>query len=124
MVSKPRVVPKKTPLVSLFNRKKDMKKLVSGILISAVLTTPAFAWGDREQGILAGAAGLLLLQHIDKSHRVEVSPTPSMPQPWNSSPVYVSPPVYATPQPRQYCESVSVVDQFGSNRIVQYCYVK
>lgn len=39
-------------------------------LIAAALTaTSAHAWGDREQGILAGVVGTLILQHIHRDHQ-------------------------------------------------------
>lgn len=39
-------------------------------LIAAALTaTSAHAWGDREQGVLAGVVGTLILQHIHRDHQ-------------------------------------------------------
>lgn len=45
-----------------------MKKTIITLALVAAGSTNAFAWGDREQGILAGAAATLLLQHIH-NHR-------------------------------------------------------
>ena len=38
-----------------------MKKLV--LAAALIASTPAFAWGDREQGILAGIIGTMILQN-------------------------------------------------------------
>lgn len=38
-----------------------MKKIVAGLIV-AVSATSAMAWGDREQGALAGIVGTILLQ--------------------------------------------------------------
>lgn len=45
-----------------------MKKTIVTLALVATGTS-ALAWGDREQGILAGAAATLLLQHIHNAHR-------------------------------------------------------
>ncbi len=71
-----------------------MKKVLASILISCAVS-PAYAWGDREQGIAAGVIGTLLFQHIDRQSR-PVHP-----------PVYHAPPVYV-PQPQ------TVIIQNGS----------
>ena len=43
-----------------------MKTLIAITIALFGLTTQAHAWGQREQGALAGAAGVLLLQHVLK----------------------------------------------------------
>ena len=106
-----------------------MKKVIAGLLVSVGILTSAsaHAWGPREQGILAGAAGLWTIQQLTRPNAiinvngnpVNVNPVYVQPAPQ----VYVSPPVYA-PQPQQWCESVPVVDQFGGHRTVQYCYYR
>lgn len=40
-----------------------MRKLLASLVLAALITSPAYAWGPREQGALAGVAGLYLLQH-------------------------------------------------------------
>lgn len=45
-----------------------MKKLIIAAL-AASLSTSALAWGDREQGALAGIAGTLLIQEIIKDNK-------------------------------------------------------
>ena len=43
-----------------------MKTLIAAVIVMFGFAGQAHAWGDREQGALAGAAGVLLLQHIFK----------------------------------------------------------
>ena len=105
-----------------------MKKLIAGLIVGMLVSTSACAWGPREQGILAGAAGLWTIQQITRPNAiinvngnpVNVNPVYVQPAPQ----VYVSPPVYVQPQVQQFCESVPVVDQFGGHRTVQYCYYR
>lgn len=68
-----------------------MKKLFIGT-IAIVLASSAHAWGDREQGILAGAAATMLWQKLDQQ---------SQPQ---QPPVYV----YRPPQTPVYIQETVV----------------
>lgn len=43
-------------------------KLLAVTLVGALLTTPAFAWGDREQGMLAGIASYWLFNKMSQPH--------------------------------------------------------
>jgi hypothetical protein len=71
-----------------------MKKLIAAMIVMFGFTTQALAWGEREQGALAGAAGVLLLQHIFKDRQAQTQ----LPYP----PVYTHPqsmpPVVHAPQ--------------------------
>ena len=43
-----------------------MKKiLATAAVVTAIISTPAYAWGDREQGILTGIVGTLILQDVN-----------------------------------------------------------
>ena len=64
-----------------------MKKILAILALAAATITPAHAWGDREQGMLAGIAATLIYQHIAQGHAGAVPP--------------VMPPV-AYPQPQAY----------------------
>lgn len=79
----------------------------------------AMAWGEREQGILAGAAGLWVFQQLNKSG--QPSGTPVIVQ--QPQQVIVQPPVQVQ-RPQQYCESTQVIDQFGQARMITFCYWK
>jgi hypothetical protein len=101
-----------------------MKKYVSALVVAlGLISTNAHAWGDREQGILAGAAGLWVFQQLNKAGQTQGQPVIVQQVPPSNVP-YVSPPVYTAPKPQQYCESTAVVDQFGGHRMIQYCYWK
>jgi hypothetical protein len=42
-----------------------MKKALA-LITAACIATPALAWGDREQGALAGIFGTLIYQHLQR----------------------------------------------------------
>jgi hypothetical protein len=42
-----------------------MKNAIA-LIIAASMATPALAWGDREQGALAGILGTLIFQHVQR----------------------------------------------------------
>jgi hypothetical protein len=76
-----------------------MIKFISAIVLALSFTTSAQAWGDREQGALAGIVGTLLWQ------KLEQQPAPYRPQVIRQ-PVYVPPTViYQYPQavPERQC---------------------
>jgi hypothetical protein len=63
-----------------------MRKLIAAVMLSAAAVAPAHAWGDREQGILAGIAGLWTIQQLNKAGQVQgvpqhiqVTPPPMVP---------------------------------------------
>jgi hypothetical protein len=66
----------------MLNKKgsKMKTKLLAVALIGSLLSAPAMAWGDREQGILAGAAGLWLIQRLNQPP-VVVQQAPQFPVP-------------------------------------------
>ena len=41
-------------------------KIAAVAVIGSMLAAPAFAWGEREQGILSGVAGLWLWQRLNQ----------------------------------------------------------
>ena len=77
-------------------------KLIAGTVAVALLATsaaPALAWGDREQGIVTGIAGTLLLGSLLNQPRpVYRNRGPVYAQPVYRAPVYRQP-VYYQPQP-------------------------
>lgn len=85
-----------------------MKKLIAFVL-AAGMAAPAFAWGDREQGILTGIAAVLLLQN--QQRQVYVPPQP----------VYVQPAPVIIYQPT--CRNEPIFDQWGRHiGYRQVCY--
>lgn len=99
-----------------------MKKLISVLFLGILFSTSAQAWGDREQGIVTGIAGLWMYQQLQKAGEQQ-APTVIY-----QSPIYQSPPVYHVPAPqpqrRQYCEWTAVINQFGERQNIQFCYQK
>lgn len=64
-----------------------MKKIV--LALALVASTPAFAWGEREQGALAGIVGTILFQNMTRPHVVQPPVVIHQPPVYNySSPVY------------------------------------
>ena len=85
-----------------------MKKILISILILCS-TLPAFAWGDREQGALAGlVTGLVLREQIS---RPVPQPTYTVyQQPICGYNVYCAPPVVIQPP---VCQTEYVYDRYG-----------
>jgi hypothetical protein len=88
-----------------------MKNLTAALVLSALASSPALAWGEREQGILAGAAGALIIQKIFENDRqAQVVPQPQIVVPPQQPQVIVVPPQ----QPTQIVGCVvTVQDQHG-----------
>jgi hypothetical protein len=75
-----------------------MNKTIA-LIAAACIATPALAWGDREQGALAGIAATLIFQHIQRDAQAQ-------------QPVIVQQPqiIYApAPQPQVIIQNQSIV---------------
>ena len=96
-----------------------MKKFAAVLLTMALASTSAHAWGPREQGIVAGAAGLWMIQKLTEQ------PTVGLNMHVVPNPVYVAPPntVYMRPA-QQYCETHPVQNQFGEWQYLTHCYYR
>jgi len=92
-----------------------MKKVVAGLLV-ALCSSTAMAWGEREQGILTGVAGLWVVQQLHRAGQQQ-QPVYAPPQP-----VYVQQPVYVL-QPQRVCELRS---EIVNGQIIQgnFCYYR
>lgn len=103
-----------------------MKKIIAGLLVGMFVSTSAFAWGPREQGILSGVAGLWAFQQLQRAGQPQVIYQQTPPVIYQQTPpVYQqAPPVIYAPQPQQYCEYTVVTDQFGIQRSVPFCYYR
>lgn len=64
---------------------KLVSKVVAAVALAATVSTPVYAWGDREQGILAGAAGLWAIQQLSRAGQQPMYPA------YPPSPVYQPP---------------------------------
>lgn len=79
------------PAVSTFKTKMRTKTIAAlTALVIALPAAPALAWGDREQGLVAGIAGTLLVESLIRNghHRPQV--------------VQPAPPVYVQPEPQHH----------------------
>lgn len=81
-----------------------MKKLIVGSMIALASVGHAHAWGDREQGALAGIAAVLAIQGMNRSN--QQYPNGQPPVIVGQAPVIVNQPVvigYGQPVYRQHC---------------------
>ena len=79
-----------------------MIKFIATTVVALSFTTSALAWGDREQGALAGIVGTLLWQKLDNQNQNQLPPSPQVIR----QPVYVPPTViyqYPQPLPERQC---------------------
>jgi len=77
-----------------------MIKFIAATIVALSVATPAQAWGDREQGALAGIVGTLLWQRLDNQGQIQQRPQVIR------QPVYVPPTViyqYPQPWPERQC---------------------
>lgn len=77
-------------------------KQVLTLIAAACVSTSAAAWGDREQGILAGIVGTLILQNAQRDRSVPNPPPVYVPGPVviQQPPVIVTQPEVVIVQPR------------------------
>jgi len=105
-----------------------MNKFIVAIVAGLVFSSSAFAWGPREQGALAGMAGLWAFQQLQRAGQPQVIYQQTPPVIYQQTPPVViyqqTPPVIYAPQPQQYCEYTVVTDQFGVHRSVPFCYYR
>jgi len=100
-----------------------MRKFIVAVVAGLVFSSSAFAWGPREQGALAGMAGLWAFQQLQRAGQPQVIYQQTPPVIYQQTPPVImqQPPVIYAPQPQQYCEYTVVTDQFGFQRSVPFC---
>lgn len=97
-------------LLSVMNAKTALIAGLTALSIAAVPATPALAWGEKEQGFVAGVATAVIVDELLKNRRarlgsapVYVAPAPTYVEPRT---VYVEPrhttSIYATPAARAF----------------------
>lgn len=88
-------------LLSVMNAKTNLIAGLTALSIAAVPATPALAWGEKEQGFVAGVATAVIVDEILKNRRARMAPVYVAP-----APVYVEPrhttSIYATPAARAF----------------------
>lgn len=85
----------------LLSIKSTVLAATTALSIAAIPAAPAFAWGDKEQGFVAGVATAVIIDEILKNGRkakaYDAQPAPA--------PVYVAPThtsIYSTPAARAF----------------------
>lgn len=81
-------------LLSVMNAKATLIAGLTALSIAAVPATPALAWGDKEQGFVAGVATAVIVDEILKNRRARMGAPVYVAPP----PVYAPAPVYAEPR--------------------------
>ena len=82
-------------LLSVMNAKTTLVAGLTALSIAAIPATPALAWGDKEQGFVAGDATAVIVDELLKNNRK----ARLYDRGYTSGPTYVEPrPVYAEPR--------------------------
>lgn len=98
-------------LLSVTKAKTTLIAGLTALSIAAVPATPALAWGDKEQGFVAGAATAIIVDELLKNNRKarlydQGYGAPSYREPRYAEPRYVEPrhtvSVYDTPAARAF----------------------
>ena len=90
-----------------------MKKFIVTVIAGLVFSNSAFAWGEREQGALAGIAGLWVIQQLHRGGQPQAIYQQTPPVIVQQSPVIIQqPPVYSFPIRNYYNCLVQVQDPF------------
>ena len=79
-----------------------MKKLIA-LALTCALAAPVHAWGDKEQGVVQGIVGTLILQQIHRQQQGQTQlppPTVTIPYPGVPYPVMI---------PRQRCRQIVAI---------------
>ena len=91
-----------------------MKKFIVTAIAGLVFSNSAFAWGDREQGALAGIVGLWAIQQLHRGGQPQVIYQQTPPVIVQQPPVIVQQsPVYVYPIPNYYSCLVQVQDPYS-----------
>ena len=97
-------------------KESSMKTKIAAVVVGCMLTAPAFAWGDREQGILSGIAGYWLYNRLTTPQVIVTPQGGQMPVPAPTYPSYGGamppPPIIYQPNCRQVL--TIQMDRFGN----------
>ena len=91
-----------------------MKKFIVTAIAGLVFSNSAFAWGDREQGALAGIAGLWAFQQLQRAGQPQVIYQQTPPVIVQQAPVIIQQsPIYNFPIRNYYSCLVQVQDPYS-----------
>ena len=91
-----------------------MKKFIVTAIAGLVLSSSAFAWGEREQGALAGIAGMWVIQQLQRGGQPQVIHQQTPPVVVQQPPVIVQqPPIFNFPIRNYYNCLVQVQDPYS-----------
>ena len=83
-------------LLSVMNAKNTLVAGLTALSIAAIPASPALAWGDKEQGFVAGAATAIIVDELLKNNRK----ARLYDRGYTAGPTYVEPrPTYVEPRP-------------------------
>jgi len=90
-----------------------MKKFIVAIIAGLAFSNSAFAWGEREQGALAGIAGLWAIQQLHRAGQLQVIHQQTPPVIVQQPPVIMQQPsIYSFPIRNYYSCLVQVQDPY------------
>lgn len=95
-----------------------MKKLFFALIVSSI-ASQSHAWGPREQGILAGVAGVWAIQQLAKP--AQAQPTYSMPPVMMPQQVIQPVPVYVYPPQQAIQVPAPIYGQAPMPMVAYYC---
>ena len=91
-----------------------MKKFIVTAIAGLVFSNSAFAWGDREQGALAGIVGLWAIQQLHRGGQPQVIHQQTPPVIVQQAPVIIQQaPIYSFPIRNYYSCLVQVQDPYS-----------
>ena len=91
-----------------------MKKFIVTVFAGLVFSNSAFAWGDREQGALAGIVGLWAIQQLHRGGQPQVIHQQTPPVIVQQAPVIIQQaPIYSFPIRNYYSCLVQVQDPYS-----------
>lgn len=89
-------------LLSVMNAKNTLVAGLTALSIAAIPASPALAWGDKEQGFVAGAATAIIVDELLKNNRK----ARLYDRGYTAGPTYVEPrhttSIYATPAAKAF----------------------
>ena len=90
-----------------------MKKFIVTVIAGLIFSNSALAWGEREQGALAGIAGLWVIQQLHRGGQPQVIYQQTPPVVVQQPVIVQQPPIYSFPFRNYYNCLVQVQDPYS-----------